>query len=120
MLINVHHGKNIRKFRDWFGMKQEVLAHKLGDDWTQSKVSLLENKETIEPEILENVARALGIKTEALETLDADTPPAPGNGNGKGNNCDLNFNPIDKIVELYERIVKAKDEQINAYRQSNN
>jgi hypothetical protein len=121
----VHQGKNIKRFREWFGWKQEVLADKLGDDWTQSKVSLLENKEVIEPKILDEVAKAMGIQAEALKALDADQQPvsivanhfAAINDNASGinynHNCSLNFNPVDKIVELYERIVDAKNEMIN-------
>ena len=37
------------------GIKQEALALELGDDWNQRKISLLEQKETIEPELLEQV-----------------------------------------------------------------
>jgi len=44
-----------------FGIKQEALASELGDDWTQRKISLLEQKETIEPDILGKVAKALKI-----------------------------------------------------------
>ena len=33
----------------------------LGDDWTQRKISLLEQKETIDPEILEQVAKVLKV-----------------------------------------------------------
>ncbi len=53
-------------------MKQEALAHELGGDWTQRKVSLLEQKETIEPEILEEVAKALKVPVEAIKNLDAE------------------------------------------------
>jgi hypothetical protein len=49
---NVHHGRNIKRFREMKLMKQEALASALGDDWTQKKVSLLEGKEEIEPGIL--------------------------------------------------------------------
>jgi len=43
------------------GVKQETLAAGLGDDWTQKKVYLLEQKETIEPAILEQVAKILNV-----------------------------------------------------------
>jgi len=41
-----HHGRNIKRFREWFDIKQETLASEL--NWSQQKVSLLEQKEEIE------------------------------------------------------------------------
>lgn len=48
----IHQGRNIKRFREMLGIKQEALASGLGEDWTQKKISLLEAKEIIEPEIL--------------------------------------------------------------------
>jgi hypothetical protein len=33
----IHHGRNVRHFRELKDIKQEVLAKELGDDWTQRK-----------------------------------------------------------------------------------
>ncbi len=54
----VHEGWNVKRFREMLGIKQEALAASLGEDWTQKKVSLLEQKETIEPAILDQVAKS--------------------------------------------------------------
>ena len=35
----IHHGRNIKRFREMFGLEQEALALELGDDWSQKKVS---------------------------------------------------------------------------------
>lgn len=40
----IHQGRNIKRFREMLGIKQEVLAFDLGDHWTQKKISLLEKK----------------------------------------------------------------------------
>ncbi len=29
----VHEGRNVRRFREMLGIKQETLAYELGDDW---------------------------------------------------------------------------------------
>jgi hypothetical protein len=42
------------------GIKQEALTYELGDDWNQKKISLLEAKETIEPNV-RRVAKALKV-----------------------------------------------------------
>ena len=38
------------------GIKQEALALDLGEDWNQKKISLLEQKETIENQLLEKIS----------------------------------------------------------------
>lgn len=65
----VHEGRNIKRFREMLGIKQDALAAELGEDWTQKKISLLEQKETVEPEILEQVAKALKVSPEAIGAL---------------------------------------------------
>ncbi len=40
----IHQGRNIKRFREMLGLKQQGLANKLGDDWDQRKISLLEQK----------------------------------------------------------------------------
>lgn len=39
---NIHEGRNIKRFREMLGVKQEALAFELGDDWSQQKISLYE------------------------------------------------------------------------------
>ena len=39
----VHEGRNIKRFREMLGIKQDALAADLGDDWNQQK-SLSSNK----------------------------------------------------------------------------
>lgn len=40
----VHQGRNVKRFREMMGIKQEALAAQLGGDWSQKKISLLESK----------------------------------------------------------------------------
>src|SRR5690606_19053180 len=119
----VHEGRNVKRFREMLGIKQEALAAELGEDWTQSKISLLEAKETIEPDILEQVAKALKVTPEAIRSFSEDV--AINIISNTFNNHDHStpqfahtinytpsFNPIDKVVELYERMLKEKNELI--------
>jgi hypothetical protein len=110
------------------GIKQEGLALELGDDWNQKKISLLEQKEVIEQELLEQVAKALKLPSEAIKNFDEEAAISfigntfTNNDNSATlNGCytihyDPTFNPIDKIIELYERLLKEKDEQIEKLR----
>lgn len=121
----IHEGRNVKRFREMQGMKQEALADALGDDWNQKKVSLLEAKEKIEPAILEEVAKALRIPSEAIKNFDEEKAIYAIQNNYDNSIAHNNFqyqptfNPLDKYVEqveenkkLYAAILKEKDEKI--------
>jgi transcriptional regulator with XRE-family HTH domain len=116
----IHQGRNVKRFREMLGMKQEALAQELGEDWTQKKISLLEAKEEIEPALLEQVAKVLKVPSEAIKNFDEFAAiniisntfqDFKDNAVANANHC--TFNPIDKIVELYERMLKDKNEMID-------
>ena len=124
----IHQGRNIKRFREMLGLKQEALALELGDDWNQKKVSLLEAKEEIEPQLLEQVAKVLKVPREAIENFDEEAALTfIGNTfNNHDNSATVNgyivnytpsFNPIDKMVELYERMLKDKTDMIERLEQ---
>lgn len=104
----IHAGRNIKRFREMLGIKQDALAADLGDDWNQQKISLLEQKETIDPTLLQQIATALKIPVEAIQNFDeeqavnviANTFNEWSFEIAFANNCTFNFNPLDKMVEL--------------------
>ncbi|MCT4150279.1 helix-turn-helix transcriptional regulator [Elizabethkingia anophelis] len=124
----IHQGRNIKRFREMLGIKQDALAYELGEDWNQKKISLLEQKESVEKDILEQVAKILKVPTEAIENFDEEqvvniiSNTVNNSDNASGNslyNYYPTFNPIDKVVELYdekialyERMLKEKDEMM--------
>ncbi|MEL5901553.1 helix-turn-helix transcriptional regulator [Elizabethkingia anophelis subsp. anophelis] len=124
----IHQGRNIKRFREMLGIKQDALAYELGEDWNQKKISLLEQKESVEKDILEQVAKILKVPTEAIENFDEEqavniiSNTVNNSDNASGNslyNYYPSFNPIDKVVELYdekialyERLLKEKDEMM--------
>ncbi len=116
----IHEGRNVKRFREMLGMKQDALADALGDDWNQKKISLLEAKETIEPGILENVAKALKVPVDAIKNFDEQTVLSNIQNNhdsavinaGPTINYQCSINPFDKMVELFERMLKEKAEKI--------
>ena len=55
----VHEGRNVKRFREMLGIKKDALAADLGHDWNQQRVSLLEQRETIELDVLQQVATVL-------------------------------------------------------------
>jgi len=66
----IHEGRNVKRFREMLGIKQDALAADLGDDWNQQKVSLLEQKETIDAPLLVKISAALKIPVEAIQNFD--------------------------------------------------
>ena len=125
----VHEGRNIKRFREMLGIKQDTLAQELGDDWTQSKVSHLETKDSVDPAILEQVAKILKVPVEAIKNFDEEAAinivanTVNNHDNATGNSVFMyypTFNPIDKIVQLYdekiqlyERMLKEKNELLD-------
>ncbi|AQX51838.1 helix-turn-helix domain-containing protein [Elizabethkingia anophelis] len=123
----IHQGRNIKRFREMLGIKQDALAYELGEDWNQKKISLLEQKESVEKDILEQVAKILKVPTEAIENFDEDsviniisnTFNEGSIANATAENIQCTFNPIDKIVvlydekiALYERMLEQQKEMI--------
>ena len=117
----IHEGRNLKRFREMLAIKQDHLAFELGEDWNQQKISLLEQKERIDSDILEQVAAILKIPAEAIRNFDENQAI-----NIISNTFDngsaiyqTNNNPIDKLIQLhdekialYERMLKEKDEMM--------
>ncbi len=118
---NIHQGRNVKRFREMLGLKQESLALALGDDWSQKRVSLLEGKELIEEDILAQVAAILKVPVEAIKNFDEEKAiyNIQNNYDNAAHNINYNFNPIEKIVELYdekvalfERLLQSEREKV--------
>ncbi len=122
----VHEGRNVKRFREMLGIKQDALAWELGEDWNQQKVSLIEQKETIDDTILRQVSQILKIPVEAFKNFDEENAVnviANTFGDNAFSNSfnfgTMHFHPIEKIIELhdqkialYERMIKEKDEMV--------
>ncbi|MCT4203957.1 helix-turn-helix transcriptional regulator [Elizabethkingia anophelis] len=121
----IHQGRNIKRFREMLGIKQDALAYELGEDWNQKKISLLEQKESVEKDILEQVAKILKVPTEAIENFDEEQAiniignTITNNDNAAVVNNYPTFHPVESILKLheekialYERMLKEKDEMM--------
>lgn len=121
----IHEGRNVKRFREMLGIKQDALAYELGDDWNQKKVSMLEQKETIDETLLEQIAAVLKIPAEAIQNFDEEKAvnliSCNFSDNAMFNNRIevQNNNPIDQIIQLhdekialYERMLKEKEEMM--------
>jgi transcriptional regulator with XRE-family HTH domain len=111
-----HIGRNISRIRELRGMKQEALAQAIGTN--QQAISGIEGSEEIDEKKLSNIAEALGVTVEAIKSFSEENVfnyfntfnESVSNSNfGHNNIC--NFNPLDKVVELYERLVQAEKDK---------
>jgi len=128
MTKTIHHGRNIKRFREMLGFKQEGLAIELGDDWNQQKISLLEQKEVVDDALLSQVAEVLKVPAEAIKNFDEEAAIYNIQNNYEGSNTgasgignqiqNCTFNPLEKYIEameenkkLYERLLQAEKEK---------
>src|SRR5215204_3207896 len=110
-----HHGRNIKRIREIQGIKQEALALEMGEDWNQKKISLLESKEMVDDELIDQVAKVLKVPPEAIKNFNEEaviTNISCNFHDFHDNASVFQFNPIEKIMELYERMLKDKDAMI--------
>lgn len=111
----VHEGRNVKRIREILGIKQEALADELG--LSQQAISSLEQKDKIDDKIMADVAKFLGISADAIKNFDEQATFNIINNTYHDNAASVHytFNPVEKIVELYDKLLKEKDEKIALY-----
>ncbi|SHG67337.1 helix-turn-helix domain-containing protein [Chryseobacterium vrystaatense] len=135
MESQIHQGKNVKRFREMLGIKQEALALDLGDEWNQKKVSLLEQKEVIDDSVLKKISEVLKIPVDVFQNFDEEqavnviaNTVTTVNDHATGQLFQINstINTSEKWMEalaeirnlqeekiiLYERMLKEKDDMM--------
>ena len=115
-----HVGRNLQRIRVYLGMKQEALAADLGVN--QQVISKIEKQEEIEEGFLKRIAEVLGISEDVIKDFDVEkTIFNINHHNYKDANISegattyaivQQINPLEKIVELYERLLKSEQDKI--------
>ncbi|MBX2944067.1 MAG: helix-turn-helix transcriptional regulator [Cyclobacteriaceae bacterium] len=118
MKDKIHHGRNVKRFREMRGLKQEGLAYELGEMWNQKRVSLLEQKEVLDPDLIGRIAEILSVPMEAITNFNEDIAIQV-LGKTKESGSWNNLNPLEEIfrlqkdvIALYERLINEKEEMI--------
>jgi|GEM_PF-33814 len=123
---NMHIGRKIGRIRELRGIK-EILAEELGV--SQQTVSRMEQSEVVEKELLEKVAKILGVSPYAIKNFSEEAVVNYFNtfndssvnqgAVGSNNHQYCTFNPLDKLMEvveenkkLYERLLASEREKI--------
>jgi transcriptional regulator with XRE-family HTH domain len=130
MSETLHIGRKISKIRELRGMKQEALAAELGI--SQQAISKIEQSADVEDVALNKIATALGITSEAIKNFTEESIfnyfNTFNDNSGAGawsTNSTFNFNPIEKLVEvfeenkkLYEQLLASEREKIEILKNS--
>jgi len=119
-------GRKIGRIRELRGIKQEILAEELGV--SQQTVSRMEQSDVVEKELLEKVAKILGVSPDAIKNFSEEAvvnyfnsfnDQSVNHSAVTQSNHHCTFNPLDKMVELfeenkklYERLLASEQEKI--------
>ena len=114
-----HQGRNIKRIREILGVKQDALAIDLG--LSQQAVSLMEQREVLDIPMLQKVAQILGVPEDVIKNFSEEAVINNIQNNYEGSHTsatnlggatpNFTFNPIEKIVELYERMLQIEKEK---------
>jgi transcriptional regulator with XRE-family HTH domain len=121
---STHIGRKISRIRELRGMKQDALATESGI--SQQAVSKIEQSADVDDSALEKIAIALGISVEAIKNYSDEAVIYNIQNNYEGSNNhgsnvghQINFNPIDKLVELFEENKKLYERLLQSEKEKN-
>lgn len=116
----IHEGRNVKRIREILGVKQDALAMELG--LSQQAISSLEQKEAIDKDMLEKIAKVLKVSPDAIKSFNEENTINIFSNTYHDNSSILgtyNFNPLDKLMEaleenkkLYERLLQTEREKV--------
>lgn len=117
-----HIGRKISRIRELRGMKQEALAAELGI--SQQAVSKIEQSADVEGDALNKIAIALGVTSDAIKSFTEEaifnyfnTFNDNSGAGAWGSNGTFNFNPIDKLIEVFEENKKLYEQLLASERE---
>jgi Helix-turn-helix. len=118
-------GPNIKFIRNIKGVKQEVVANELGI--SQPEYSLIENSDVVDDQIIIQIAQILNVTPELIKEFNENQ--AFYSIENKVENTTISesahgihqvFSPVEKVVELYERLLASEREKIEILKSQNN
>ncbi|GLU54940.1 helix-turn-helix domain-containing protein [Dyadobacter frigoris] len=124
-----HIGHKISRIRELRGLKQEALAFEL--KVSQQTVSKIEQSETVEEQILEQIAQILGVPVEGIKNFSEEAVfniigNSFSDNSSNNNNYLCTINPLEKIIQLYdekvallERLLQSEREKIELLKGKN-
>ncbi len=110
----IHIGRKIKRIREIRGFKQDVIASELGIN--QQAVWKIEQSEDIDEDTLQKIANVLGVSAEAIKNFSEEMlvfhiQNMHDNATAYQYNFQCTYNPLDKVVELYERLIQSEKDK---------
>lgn len=114
----IHEGRNVKRIREILGIKQDALAMELG--LSQQAISALEQKEALDKDMIEKVAKALKVTPETIKTFSEESVINIISNTFTSNDTSTlhavnyypTFNALEKVIELYDALLKSEREKI--------
>ena len=103
-------GYNISRLRSFRGIKQQDMATRL--KMSQQNYSLIENSEEIDDNLLDRIAEIIDFPIEAIKNLGDSRQQSIFNSGSISESIFYQNNPLEKIVELYERLLESEREKV--------
>jgi len=124
---SLHIGRKIERVRKLRGMTQSELGDSLGI--TKQAVSKMEQSEKIEDEKIKQVADALGVTEEGLKKFNEESilyytynfyenSGVTAASIGAHNIETLNNFPIEKTIEMFEKLLKKESDKFERVKRS--
>lgn len=114
----IHEGRNVKRIREILGIKQDALALELG--LSQQAISALEQKEALDKEMIEKIAKVLKVTPESIKTFSEESVINIISNTFTSNDTSTlhavnyypTFNALEKVIELYNALLKSEREKI--------
>jgi len=123
-----HLGRKVQRVREICGMKQMTLADVTG--MSQQNISKLEQSEHIADDTLEKLAKGLGVTADFIKSFDEEKAvyniqtnnfnDEAANNHVQGHHSTFNnYNPIEKVAELFEKLLQSEKEKVELLTNAN-
>jgi transcriptional regulator with XRE-family HTH domain len=127
----IHHGRNLKGLRNALDLSQDQLAEKLGETWNQQRVSDLENKERIEDDMLDKIAKAMNVPVDTIKNYSQEALVSFIQNNHSGANASTGsigqgayndhylctFNPLNEYVKSVEKYTEVVEKNEKLYQE---
>lgn len=104
-----HLGNNVARLRGFRLKTQKEMAAAL--DMTQQEYSRIESKDLIDDDMLEQIAKELNFPVTLIKELEEGTVQSIHNEGTITDSIFYQNNPLEKVIELYERLLQSEREK---------
>lgn len=112
----VHLGNNIARLRGFRRLTQKEIAALL--NLTQQDYSKIETRPDIDDALLERIAAVMDFPVELIRELEHSSIQTVHNSGSISDSIFYQNNPVEKVTELYERLLKEKETIIALQKQA--